>query len=254
MPVGSVVQALRILRHLAETRQAEGVTAIARQLAISPSSCFNLLRTLAAEELLVFDGTAKTYSIGPGLARLARSGKGDDSVVEAAFPAMQELASRFRMACALWRVSESKRLVLVASADSDLATRLHMTLGQRLPMFIGAIGRCVAAYSDLSEKQLSDGFATLRWERSPTLARYKREVALSRKQGWAMDDGDFMRGLTTIAAPVTDSRGMARYCIASTVFQGQLEEKSLHRLAEQTVRLGKELSARGFVGECRSRS
>lgn len=246
MPVGSVVHALRILRHLTASQQAEGVTAIARQLAISPSSCFNLLKTLVAEEFLLFDATAKTYAIGPELARLAMHGQGEDPVVVAALPAMQELASRFRMACGLWLLSESRRLVLVAAADSDLATRLHMTLGQRLPMLIGAIGRCVAANCTLSDKQLSDEFAALRWERPPTLARYKREVASARRQGWAIDDGDFMRGLTTIAAPVIDPRGIARYCIASTVFQGQLEGKSLRRLAEDTARLGANLSDNTF--------
>jgi len=246
MPVGSVVQALQILRHLAESQRADGVTSISRQLGISPSSCFNLLRTLAGEGFLVFDPAAKKYSIGPELGRLARMDEGEDPVVRAAMVPMQNLASRFRMACGLWRVAESKRLVLVASADSDLATRLHMTLGQRLPMLIGAIGRCVAAHSNLSDRQLAEAFGALRWERAPTLARYKREVAQVRREGWAIDDGDFMRGLTTVAAPVIDRRGAARFCVASTVFQGQLGERPLRQLVTETAALARVLSAQCF--------
>ena len=94
-------------------------------------------------------------------ARAPRGGRRSRRPVQA-LPIMQELASRFRIASGLWRLTENKRLVLVASVDSDLATRLHMTLGQRLPMLIGAIGRCVAAHSTLSEEQLKEGFAQLR--------------------------------------------------------------------------------------------
>jgi len=246
MPVASVVQALRILRHLSEGTAPQGVTAIARQLGISPSSCFNLLKTLVGEQFLTFDTAKKTYAIGPELSRLARLGDGEDPVVRAALPRMQELASRFRMASGLWRLTESKRLVLVASADSDLATRLHMTLGQRLPMLIGAMGRCVAAYSRLSGKQLKEGFAQLRWERPPTFARYSKEVRTARSSGWAIDDGDFMRGLTTVAAPVLDSGGSVTYCVANTLFQGQLDKDEIPELGTLTARLAGDIS--GSVG------
>ena len=53
MTVGSVVQALAILRHLSEASKPLGVTAVARALGISPSSCFNLLKTLVAEDFAV---------------------------------------------------------------------------------------------------------------------------------------------------------------------------------------------------------
>jgi len=242
MPVGSVVHALRILRHLAESSDTQGVTAIARQLGISPSSCFNLLKTLEAEDFVHFEPVGKHYSIGPGLARIARSREATDPVVELARPRMQELAARFRVATGLWRLTENRRLVLVASADSDLATRLHMTLGQRLPMFIGAIGRCVAAHQPVPREQLQSSFRDLRWERAPTFTRYQQELDSVRKRGWAVDDGDFMRGLTTLAAPVVDRRDRVRYCLASTLFQGQLEERAITQLGLATAAAAGEIA------------
>lgn len=235
MPVSSVVHALKILRHLSEAKEAEGVSAIGRQLGISPSSCFNLLQTLVAEEFASFDPARKTYSIGPELARLARRREAGDPVVAAALPHIEQLAARYSVASGLWRLAESRRLVLVAVAESDVATRLHMTPGQRLPRLIGAIGRCVAAYAGLSEKQLAAEFARLRWERPPTLGRYKREIAAVPKRGWAIDEGDFMRGLTTIAAPIKDSRGAVRYCIANTLFTGQFDADEIAQLGRVTT-------------------
>lgn len=235
LPVSSVVHALKILRHLSEAKEAEGVTAIARQLGISPSSCFNLLRTLAAEEFANFDPARKTYSIGPELARLVKQRDAEDPVVAMALPHMERLAAHHGIASGLWRLEVNRRLVLVAVAESDVATRLHMTPGQRLPRLIGAIGRCVAAYATLSEEAMAAEFARLRWERPPTLARYKREIAVVRKQGWARDEGDFMRGLTTIAAPIQDAKGAVRYCIANTLFAGQFGPEGIAELGAVTA-------------------
>lgn len=62
--VGSVVQALSVLRHIARTREPQGVTAIARALGLNPSSTFNILRTLVAEGFVERDDATKTYILG----------------------------------------------------------------------------------------------------------------------------------------------------------------------------------------------
>lgn len=246
MTVRSVVQALRIVRHLADAPDPMGVNALARLLDLSPSSCFNLVKTLAAEGFLAFDAKAKTYAIGPAVADLARRADGSGNALAIARPRLQALAARFRIASALWRLTPNGRLVLVAVADSEHATRLHMTIGQRLPMLVGSMGRCVAGYSTLSQAALGRAFAELRWERAPTLARYRREVAAARKRGWALDDGDFMRGLVTVAAPVVDAAGAVRFCIASTMFQGQHDAATVRRIGEATAATAHEIAAGNY--------
>jgi DNA-binding IclR family transcriptional regulator len=244
----AVVHALNILRHLAATDTAHGVSAIARHVGISPSSCFNLLKTLAAEGMVAFDTATKTYRLGNGVDAIARARP--DDPVERMAPGMAALAAANGTACGLWRVTPTDRLVLVHFADSETATRIHMTVGQRLPMLIGAMGRCVAAHSGLDDDALARGFAALRWARPPTFARYCREVARARRLGWALDDGDFLHGVTTVAAPVVDAAGTVRYCVANTLFHGQSDEAGLRRLGEATARFagdGSQMIARAEV-------
>src|SRR3546814_2052282 len=69
--VGAVVNAAAILRHLGASEEPQGVTAIAQALSLSASSCFNILRTLAAEDLVEFDSRRKLYSLGLGLYDIA---------------------------------------------------------------------------------------------------------------------------------------------------------------------------------------
>ncbi len=238
--VPAVVQAIRILRHLARSGLPLGVTPIARELGISPSSCFNLLKTLTAEGLVEFDTEDKRYRLGAGLNDIARPA---DRLVERIRPKLEALAAGHAMASGLWSVTDG-RLVLVAFADSELATRIHMTVGQRLPMFIGAMGRCLAAQQNLSAAQAAEAIEPLRWARRPTPERYRREVLQAQRRGWAMDDGDFMAGVTTIAAPIVDGSNTVRYCIANTLFQGQASEQEIQAIGEETARCAIELSER----------
>ena len=237
MTVGSVVHAIAILRHLADQPQARGVNAIARALGISPSSCFNLLKTLAALSFLRFDPATKTYAIGDGLTRLAQHAGSTEAATVLLRPRLAAMAAEYRVASGLWRLLPSGRLVLVDFADSAHATRIHMTVGQRLPMFIGAMGRCVAARSPLPAAAIAEAVAALRWETPPTLARYRKGIAHARRHGWAIDDGDFMRGVTTIAAAITDAGGTVRFCIANTLFQGQHDAATMQRIGRETARI-----------------
>src|SRR5690606_30563119 len=195
--VGSVSHAAAILRRLAELSEPEGVNAISRAVGVSPSSCFNILKTLAREELVDFDETTKRYALGSGLVTLARRALDPGQAFAVARPALERLADRHGVTVALWRLTR-ERLVLLGFADSDLATRIHMTVGQRLPMLVGAGGRCVAARLELPAEVLAQEFPKLRWQEPPTLAAYVASVAQARENGWSLDDGSFLRGVTTI--------------------------------------------------------
>lgn len=227
--VPAVVHALKILRHLAKHSSPLGLSSIARALDISPSSCFNLLKTLCAERVVEFDVGSKTYQTGPGSHELVRE-RQDYEAIARIRPELMNIAAEFGIGSALWRVSEGGRLILVDFASSELATRIHMTVGQRLPVLVGAMGRCIAAHTALTREQLQRALAATRWADCPSLTRYMREVARARTSGWAIDDGDFMRGVTTVAAPILDRSETVRYCIANTFFQGQLDARRLGRV------------------------
>ena len=67
-PVRSVSQAFAILRLLSSHPAGLTLSEIARDLALSPSSCLNLLRTLVAEGMVERGGAAKLYRAASGWA------------------------------------------------------------------------------------------------------------------------------------------------------------------------------------------
>ncbi len=220
--VGSVVQAVAVLRHLGNIDRPQGVTAIANQLGMSPSSCFNILKTLAAEELATFDPKTRAYGIGPGAIDLARTALGRDETARIARPLMDALADQHDVAVGLWRLGQgTQRLTLTVLAESEAATRIHMVVGQRQPAEAGATGRAVLAARGASDHDIEQAYQTVRWQRAPGCADYVAQVHAARARGWATDTDHIIRGVTTVAAPIVDAEGMVRFCLSASLFTGR---------------------------------
>ncbi|HMM74133.1 MAG TPA: IclR family transcriptional regulator [Gammaproteobacteria bacterium] len=246
--VGALVTGLRVLRYLAASGSAIGVTRIARELDLHASTCFNVLKTLVHEELVIFDEDTKTYSIGLGLVELAKGALEQASLVRMLRPHLEAIANAHRVTATLWHRSSKDRVTLVDLADTSATIRVHMSIGQRLPMYIAALGRCMAAYSELTEEQLRKRIAELRWEDAPTFDEYYAEVKRVRERGYAIDDGNYVKGVTTVSAPVVDSNNRAIMALSAVGLSAQLNKTAIRQLGEdlhtRTSNISRALSGR----------
>jgi DNA-binding IclR family transcriptional regulator len=230
--VGSVSATISILRLLASGEPPLGVNAIARRLKLTPSSCFNILKTMADEDFVHFDPVTKAYSLGGGVIAIARRALDPGSAFELIRARAEEFAQRRSVTIGLWRV-ERRRIVLVGYVPGATTMRIHLTVGQRLPLLMGAVGRCIAAVERLDDEALARGFAELRWQDPLPLAAYRAEVEETRRNGWGLDEGHFIRGVTTLAAPVLDATGSVSSCISATMFSGQYPPEAFPEVAEE---------------------
>jgi DNA-binding IclR family transcriptional regulator len=240
--VGSIVKTIAILRHLADEPDRRGVNAIARAMSLSPSSCFNILKTLVRENFVDFDPQTKNYSIGLGIGLLARRALGPENVYPTCAPMLEDLARRFQATVGLLRMTSTQRLVLLGFAESVSAIRIQMTVGQRLPYLLGADGRCVAASLALPDDVLSAEFKRLRWQNPPTFDAYLDEVKKAKVQGWAIDDGNVMPAITTVAAPVVSKDKRLLYTVNATVFRSQHTDATLNQIAKVLKTSAREIS------------
>ena len=132
--VGAVVNAIQILRHLAHAEAPEGVAAIARATGISPSSAFNILRTLHNEQLASFDNETKTYQLGLGLSELAVSFIGR-SYADLIQPELERLSLAHRILVALWQVTDDAHIRVIARSEPQIA-HVNVAMGTRLPELV----------------------------------------------------------------------------------------------------------------------
>lgn len=230
--VGALVSGLRIVRHLSANPTPLGVNRIARDLSLNPSTCFSLLRTLAHEGLVRFDAASKSYSVALGLVELARGSLEVASYVRFVKPHLEAIAAHNKVTATLWQRAGEDRVVLVDRADHDAAVRVHMSIGQRLPMYVAALGRCMAAYSGQTKAEIRRQFALLRWENPPSFEQYWKDLESVRRDGFAIDEGRYVKGVTTVSVPVLDMAGRPLMAISAVGFSAQLDAQRIAMLAK----------------------
>lgn len=250
--VGALASGLKLLRHLARAQAPRGVSRLAGELGLNPSTCFNLLKTLVHEGLVDFDPAAKTYRLGLGLAEMARGALEQASYARLVRPHLEAIAVRHRVTATLWQRAGEDRVVLVDRADNDAAMRVHMNIGQRLPMYLAALGRCMAASSNLSQPALRRHFARLRWEDAPSFEAYWRQVQQARVRGYAVDQGHYVRGVTTASTAVLDASGRPAMAISAVGFSAQFNAAALKSLCEDLRARGQAVTAALAGGAARA--
>ncbi len=230
--VGAVVNAIRILQFLGSAPEPLGVAAISRGTGVSPSTTFNILKTLTRQGFVALDNGDKTYRLGLALAELASSFVGV-SHVALVHPEMERLAANYAMLVVLWRITEDGHMVLVDRAYSESTVRVDARIGSRLPMLIGALGRCVAARIELPEAELRRRFQRLRWQHAPTFDAYCADIARARQRGFARDNGQLYKGIQTVAAAVVDADGIPRFGVSGIAISGQHTSADLDRMGSE---------------------
>ncbi|MAS45595.1 MAG: IclR family transcriptional regulator [Rhodobacteraceae bacterium] len=229
--VGAVENALRILRHLAAAHRPEGAAAIARATGINASTAFNILRTLAKEELVAVDPDAKTYRLGLGVLELSSPLLGANQA-DLIRPALTRLSDEHRVLMTLWRFIEGERMVATDRVMAHDMVRVDIVPGSRLPSFLGAVGRCYAACLDLDREAPRARLAPLRWHRAPAFEDFAADVEAARVSGLAVDRGQLFPSVDIAAAVIRDHRGRPRYGLSGITVAGLIAPPEFERMAE----------------------
>jgi len=241
--VGALTSGLAILRFLARVEGSVGMTQVARELGLNPSTCFNLLKTMVHERLVTFDPVNKTYSLGLGFIELANNALEKAQYSRLVRPYLEELASAYAVTATLWQRSGNDRVVLVGRVDSDHALRVHMSIGQRLPLYIAALGRVMAAHSGLNRSELRQKFNELKWQNPPSFETYLGEIEATRQQGYAVDIDRYVRGVTTISAPIFTEPGMPSMAISAVSFTAQISDGVVAEIGQYLSETAQRISA-----------
>lgn len=227
----AVAKAVQVLRCLAAAGHPISGAVVARTTGISPSSCFNILRELAAAGFVAFDPATKSYAVGLGVLEVASNLRGR-SHIELIRPLLEGMARDYDALVALWEL-RNDRFVLVDRMQGGGAVRIEMRIGQRIPALAGAIGRCYAAAANLPEEELLSKFEGLRWQNPVSFEEYLADVEKTRLDGYAIDAGRYNIGIYGVAAVVVDSDGQPRLGIASLTIAGVLASQQLQEFGRR---------------------
>jgi DNA-binding IclR family transcriptional regulator len=238
----AISRAAAVLRLLGKSDTPLGVQAIARELGLVPSTCLYVLRALVAEEFVSFDPDTKRYALEAGVLTLARQWLRRNRFNDLAQPVLDRISRDFGVTMLGVHIVGLEHIIVVAVSQSGQNFQLSTQIGSRFPALISATGRCIAAFGDHSEAELEARFKTLRWDEPPTFADWKAQVAQTRTQGYAVDAGNYISGVTVVAAPVWNARAKLSHALVALGIGGALRRTGLPALQEALLSAAETLS------------
>lgn len=239
--MSTVAQTIAMLRFLADMSAPMGVNAISRELDLPPSSCFRILKQLAEEGYAQFDQKTKCYSLGSGAVMLARRALDPANTFSLIQPSLAQFVAETQTSLGFWRRIDRNRIVLAGFLESPHPMRIHMSVGQRVPLFIGAVGRAFAGELRLSDDEIQQEFSQLRWQAPPAIEEYRRQVDEYSRVGYAIDTGNFAPGVTTVATILKNAMGEASFGLSAIHLSNQINSRKVEEVGKALVDLKQKL-------------
>lgn len=251
-PVPAVRRSNAILHYLAEHGEPRGVSRIARDLQMLPSTCLHILRELASASFVNFAPDSKAWSLGPGVLSLARRFQDRDRFALLAQAHIDRIGQRYGVKATASVYDGHRHIVVVAATAFDDDMQVQVRVGRRVPMLASSTGRCIAAFNDLPLAQLKEAFAETRWQKPLAFEDWRRQLAKVRKAGMAIDDGWYRKGITLMSAPVLSPDGTASRFIGMLGISAQLDDARQEAIAgallQSAAMLERALAADGAGG------
>ena len=241
----SVKRAFAILSTISASKDGLGVSELAKRLKMAKSTVHGM--TSALEELgaVMRDPLTKKYKLGFTLLEIGRSAYSQIDLRSSARPVMEELMNKTQTSIFLGILNWDHVTVLdIVESNQDL--KITAPVGTTMPMIAGAVGKVFLA--SMEEEQ------ALKFVNSKGLPRYTdnsivdkelyfKELRQVRKNGFAVDDEEYIMGVRAVASPLR-GLGQLRSAIWTVGFKAGLDEHKMKKLTGETYNAAKTISQR----------
>ncbi len=195
---------LKVLEHLAEGRDPQGVSQMASALSINKSTLFGILRALEDEGYVTKDKVTKTYTSGGGFHKMSRLAYRPPDIAGLARPFLEKLA-QIADETAFFGLRENSFIKVASVVESQKALRISSRQGAKLPLTAGAFGK--AFLSALGEGELLElleqtGLPRFTENTNQQMGLFLQELREAKALGYARDLDEYVGGVAALAAPV----------------------------------------------------
>ena len=193
---------------------------------------FRLVKTFERKHFLRCHDDTYEYELGSEIWELTGAVFGAPKrLVERASPYLIEL-NRITGLLVSLRILENDRMVILDRVEGHDPVKVNFPVGTHQPCNHGAPGKLLLAYRYPTDKQFRKFFLTAKidklTERTLTDRRQLQdELNKIRRVGYAVSDGEAIRGTIGLAAPVWSSAGRVEAALALTAVESLCNMKQL---------------------------
>ncbi|HYL82993.1 MAG TPA: IclR family transcriptional regulator [Candidatus Angelobacter sp.] len=237
----SVERALAILEDLS-TENSLSHADLCRRLSIPKSSATNILRTLLNRGYVLRAENGR-YHLSTKIVHLTQASLKGGQLKKAALPRLTQLVAGTRLAACI-AILEGGEALYVENVDAP-SMKLADWVARRMDAHACAAGKAILAHLPQAEVKIALSHTGMRRWTAKTITnpgRLDHELEKVRRQGFSIDDEEYMTGLRCVAAPIFGPLGKIAGCIALAGPCSLFPENQLSRGGEIARAAGQTLS------------
>ncbi len=232
----AVGRAFAILRFLSQTKEPQGVTALARALGIGKSSAHALLEALLATGAIE-DAGKRQFRLGPLVEELGRSRHGKRKLTEICQPYLAEIAEQGGQT-SVFGVPIDDRFRILSVVEGRGLFRVKAIQDRSIPLLAGVVGKIALAWKIVPMPQVLPRFTE---DSVGDVSALGDELKRVRGELLALDRGEYLRGVYAAGSPILNGDRLVGI-VFSAGFQDHLREEGLISLGQVVAQAARAMS------------
>jgi DNA-binding IclR family transcriptional regulator len=244
--VPAVDRAVTLLRLLQDGGGGHGVSDLSRKAGLHKSTVHDILHTLCHHHLVEQDPATRRFRLAAGLLEFSAHVRERLDLRRAARAHLGELA-RATGETVFLGTFDGDHVMIVDKEESNHDLKITSPVGRRIPHCAGAFGKVFLAAMPAAERDRLLRRRPLRafTARSVTdAAAYARELARVRRDGFALDDEEYLDGVRAAAAPIVDEAGRVVGALSVVGLKARLKAPAFRALGPQAAAAARAVSER----------
>ena len=240
----SVRKAFLMLRLISKSEQGLGISHLATHLEMSKGTVHGIVSALVETGALIRDPSSKKYTLGPTLFELGKSAYSELDLREIARPSMKSLMQRTGTSVFVG-IQNGRRVSILDVMESNRDLKITAPRGTTIPFLAGATGKVFLASMDSTQAASfikENGIPRFTDHTITDPDEYLIQIQRTRKNGYGIDDEEYIAGVRAAAAPIQGKRGTL-YAIWGVGFKSALDDERMAELTTGIQEAAEEINA-----------
>ena len=219
---------------------------LSRRLDLPRASVFRILQTLEQMGFVERVEEGASYKLGIAVLRLGFEYLASMELTEHGRPIIEDLCASAGLSAHLV-VRDGREVVFVAKSAARSLMFNSIQVGARLPAHATVLGRVLLAdlsLGDLRHLYAGVGLPAFTPQTPTSLPALKKLVDADAQRGYAVSQGGFETGLSTVAAPVFDDHHKVAAAVSVTVPAQRVDPRALDDIVAQVRQAAARLTQR----------
>ena len=250
--IKSLQKGLMVLEAFARSAHPMTLQEIAGELGIGPTTMFRFLHTLEKTGFIEKDIKHKTYRLTPKVLTLGYAVFHSSDLWQTAHPYLVKTSARLNETMNM-AILDGTDILYIDRIKTQKILQINLEIGSKLPAYCTSMGRVLL--SGLPEDEAREILSASKREKftEKTLTdinAIERVLEKTRREGYALNDGELAPELKSIAAPVRNETGRVVAAVNIAVHASQYDVSKMKKvllpaLKETTQTISAALGHRG---------